>query len=239
MPYAPPSPPFVAGNPIIAADVDGNLEAAQSYINGGIVAADLYTGSIFELNQQNMARGHYNPINNSLQMVSGVAAGHHSMAAERSFIVGAPTNLNSPTTPQDVYVQNSAISFFVEPGRYDPGPGPILAKGLFQFHMTPIFVPAGTLNAVTPGMNPIGSAAIYLDGVRQAWTRVQTRREVQTVPVTGVPVNSPAFPHYRVPWSNFFATTLQSGWHTIGLEGRTFGHYIMNVAWGVTLEIYY
>ena len=232
MAYAPPSPPFVAGNPIIAADVDGNLEAAQSYVNGGVVAADLYTGAVYKLNQQNIARGHYNPINNSLQMVSGIAAGHHSMAAERSFVVGAPTNLNSPTTPQDVYIQNSAITFHVEKTNDLTAPP---AKCLFQFHMTPIFVPTGALGSI----NVLGSAAIHLDGTRQRWTRAWTRREVEATPPVIVGGPGLAMPHYRGQWSNFFATVLPAGWHTIGLEGRTFGHYIMNVAWGVTLEIYY
>ena len=147
------------------------------------------------------------------------------MAAERSFIVGAPTSMNSPTTAQDVHVQNSAITFFVEKTN---------AQCLFQFHMTPIFVPVGGL-AATPGLNPLGSAAIYLDHVVQNHTRVWTRREVETVGAAGV-----AFPHYRCPWSGFFTSqTLSAGWHSIGLRGKTFGHYIMNVAWGVTLEIYY
>ena len=224
MPYTPPNT-FVATQPITEAQVDGNLTAVQSYVNGGIVAADLYTGAAFKLNQQNIARGHYNPINNSLQMVSGIAAGHHSGAMERSFVVGAPTSLNSPTSPQDVNIQNSSITFFVEKAN---------AKCLFQFHMTPIFVPVGELGAV-PGMNPVGSAAIYVDTLLEDHTRVWTRREVETVGPVGV-----AFPHFRNPWSGFITkTNLTAGWHSIGLQGRTFGHYIMNVAWGVTLEIYY
>ena len=153
------------------------------------------------------------------------------MAAERSFVVGAATNMGSPTTPQDVYIQNSSITFYIEPGRYDPGPGTLPAKCLFQFHATPVFVPTGSLGSI----NVLGSAAIHLDGARQAWTRTWTRREVETIGANGQ-----SMPHYRGQWSNFFATVIGTeGWHTIGLEGRTFGHYIMNVAWGVTLEIYY
>jgi len=229
MPYTPPNT-FVATQPITEAQVDGNLTAVQSYVNGGVVSADLYTGAAFKLNQQNIARGHYNPINNSLQMVSGIAAGHHSGAMERSFVVGAPTSMNSPTSPQDVNIQNSSITFFVEKQ----------ANCLFQFHMTPIFVPAGAL-AATPGLNPVGSAAIYVDTLLEDHTRVWTRREVEVFPVPPPPpTSSPAFPHYRNPWSGFITkTNLTAGWHSIGLQGRTFGHYIMNVAWGVTLEIYY
>ena len=118
MAYTPPNT-FVATQPITETQVDGNLTAVQSYVNGGVVAADLYSGGndALKLDQQNIVRGHYNPINNSLQMASGVAAGHHSMAAERSFVVGAPTDLNSPTLTKDVYIQNSSITFYIEPGR--------------------------------------------------------------------------------------------------------------------------
>jgi hypothetical protein len=236
MAYTPPNT-FVATQPITETQVDGNLTAVQSYVNGGVVAADLYNGGDdkLKLDQQNIVRGHYNPISNSLQMASGVAAGHHSMAAERSFVVGAATNMGSPTTPQDVYIQNSSITFYIEPGRYNPGPGTLPAKCLFQFHATPVFVPTGSLSSI----NVLGSAAIHLDGARQAYTRTWTRREVEAIPALAGGAGL-SMPHYRGQWSNFFATVIGTeGWHTIGLEGRTFGHYIMNVAWGVTLEIYY
>ncbi len=219
-----PGAAFVAGTTIASADVDTKLDNMQKYINGDVVAGDLAAASI---EQKHIARGHYSPVANQIQLVSGVSGGFHSKQVERSFIMSAPTQRNDPASPDDMPIQNTAVSFYLE----QP------ARVLFQYHATAIFPPVG----VTPGdVRPLARAYIYVDGVRQNYTEMLTRREMFALPAPATINDNPYLPH-RVGWSGFYATTstLVQGWHHIGLRGRCFGHYVVLWSWGVSLEGYY
>lgn len=220
MAYTPPSPAFVDGNTIVSADVDANLEAMESYINGGMVAGDLVglTGSN-RIKQQHIAHGSYNPIANSLQMVSGLSQGFNSFAGQRAFIVGAPSGRSAGTDPTDMTIQNSTLSFYLDGA----------ADVLFTYHMTPVFPPVGK---TTPATNR-AAAAIYLDGQLRGETTIKTQREITTL-------FGPS-PFLRAPWSGFFADRISggAGWHNIGLRGQCIGHFVMMMQWGVTVEAYY
>jgi hypothetical protein len=219
-----PGAAFVAGSTIASADVDTKLDNMQKYINGDVIAGDLAAASI---EQKHIARGHYNPVANKIQLVSGVSGGFHSKQVERSFIMSAPTQRNDPDSPTDMPIQNTAVSFYLE----QP------ARVLFQYHATAIFPPVGTDGPIS-NINPLARAYIYVDGVRMNYTEMLTRREISAVLGTGH-----EFPPHRSAWSGFWtgptSGTLLQGWHHIGLRGRCFGHYVVLWSWGVSLEGYY
>tara|TARA_R110002020_G_scaffold92519_1_gene223916 strand:+ start:157 stop:828 length:672 start_codon:yes stop_codon:yes gene_type:complete len=222
MAYTPPSAAFVDGNTIVSADVDANLEEMGAYINGGVVAGDLVgLSGDGRIKQQHIAHGDYNPIENSLQMVSGVSQGFNSFAGQRAFLVGAPSGRSTGTNPTDMSIQNSTMSFFLDG----------IADVLLTYHMTPIFPAVGK----TTPINNRATAQIYVDGNAYGETTITTRREWST---GGLAVG-PA-PYMRTPWSGFLAfDNLGSGWHNIGLRGQCQGHFVMMVQWGVTVEAYY
>lgn len=218
-----PGAAFVAGSTIASADVDTKLDNMQKYINGDVIAADLAAASI---EQKHIARGHYNPVANQIQLVSGVSGGFHSKQVERSFIMSAPTQRNDPDSPTDMPIQNTAVSFYLE----QP------AKVLFQYTATAIFPPVGH----DSDEDCLARAYIYVNGVRQNYTEMLTRREMLP---GGFPIHLNPYPPHRVGWSGFWTRptggTLLQGWHHIGLRGRCFGHYVALWSWGVSLEGYY
>ncbi len=221
MAYTPPSAAFVDGNTIVSADVDANLEAMGAYINGGVVTADLTGFPTNPIKQQHLAHGSYNPINNQLQMISGVAGGFNSFSSDRSFIVSAPTARSIPATPQDMPLQNTSISFYLA----QP------ANVFFNFFVSCVFPPIGT---VTP-INNYAKISVYLDDVPFAQTTMSGEREIGG----GVIASNIAL-HKRSPWSGFYTSpNLGVGHHHIGLRGHCQGHYMMMVSWGVSLEAYY
>jgi hypothetical protein len=218
MAYAPPNT-FVDGNTIVSADVDANLEAMESYINGGMVAGDLvgFSGD-GRLRQQHIAHGNYNPIANSIQLVSGHSQGFNSFAGQRSFILGAPTGRTVGSSPTDMTIQNSTMSFYLDG----------TAKVLMSYHMTPVFPPAGK----TTNLNNLAKATIYVDGIAHGNTTITTQREITT--------GSLVAPFMRAQWSGFIGLeSLGVGWHHIGLRGQCEGHFVMMINWGVSLEAYY
>jgi hypothetical protein len=220
-----PGAAFVAGTAIASADVDTKLDNMQKYINGDVIAADLAAASI---EQKHIARGHYNPVANRIQLVSGVSGGFHSKQVERSFIMSAPTQRNDPDSPTDMPIQNTAVSFYLE----QP------ARVLFQYTATAIFPPVGK----TLDPDSLARAYIYVDGVRLDYTEMLTRREILDPGAFPILNNNPYEP-YRAGWSGFWTGptggTLSQGWHHIGLRGRCFGHYVVLWSWGVSLEGYY
>ena len=220
MAYVPPNA-FVDGNTIVSADVDANLEAMESYINGGMVAGDLVglTGSN-RIKQQHIAHGSYHPIANSLQMVSGLSQGFNSFAGQRSFIVGAPSGRSAGTDPTAMTIQNSTMSFYLDGA----------ADVLMTYHMTPVFPPAGK----TTPLNNLATAQIYVDGIAYGQTTITTQREIS-------PTGPIVAPFMRAQWSGFFGfrTTGGAGWHHVGLRGQCLGHFVMMMNWGVSLEAYY
>ena len=229
MAYTPPSAAFVDGNTIVSADVDANLEAMGAYINGGAVAADLTGFPANPIKQQHLAHGSYNPINNQLQMISGVAGGFNSFASDRSFIVAAPTARSIPTTPQDMTLQNCTISFYLA----QP------ANVFFNFFVSCVFPP---ISNVTP-INNYAKIQVYLDDVDFAQTIMSGEREIMSAGQNAVPTGGVASNialHKRSPWSGFHSRpNLGVGHHHIGLRGHCEGHYMMMVSWGVSLEAYY
>lgn len=216
-----PANTFIVGSTIASADVDTNLDDMQKYINGDVLSADLAASSI---EQKHIARGHYNPVANRIQLVSGVSGGFHSKQVERSFIMSAPTQRNNPSSPTDMPIQNTSVSFYLEQS----------ARVLFQYTATAIFPPVGD----TSDVDSLARAYIYVNGTRQEYTEMLTRRELHP----GLPALNP-YESHRMGWSGFWTGptggTLTQGWHHIGLRGRCFGHYVALWSWSVSLEGYY
>ena len=226
MAYTPPSAAFVDGTTIVSADVDDNLEAMGAYINGGVVAADLTGFPANPIKQQHLAHGSYNPISNQLQMISGVAGGYNSFASDRSFIVSSPTARSIPTTPQDMTLQNSNISFYLA----QP------ANVFFNFFVSCVFPP---ISNVTP-INNYAQIQVYLDDTPYGQTIMAGEREIMSTGSAAIGIGSNVGLHKRSPWSGVYAKpNLGVGHHHSGLRGHCEGHYVMMVSWGVSLEAYY
>ena len=92
MSYTPPST-FVSGQVIAAADVQGNIDAMQSYANGGIISGDL--ASTTWCQQQHIVAPEYNPTKSTLQAVSGAVS-----EAERPTFTGRYSYAQRATSNQ-------------------------------------------------------------------------------------------------------------------------------------------
>lgn len=92
MSYTPPNT-FVSGQVIAATDVQGNIDALQSYANGGVVSSDLASTNWCQ--QQHVVAPQYSPVSSTLQAVSGAVG-----ESERPIFTGRYTYAMRATSNQ-------------------------------------------------------------------------------------------------------------------------------------------
>ena len=209
---------FSATAVIVSEDVQDNLDQMKKYVNGSAIAADLRTSSTW-VEDKHLMRGHYNPLSNMHDFVSGVAGGFNSHPDDESWVCDGPTARADPTSPDFKSYPNTGIEFFLETP----------ADVLFRFNASPI----------TPddlyGDKNYTRVSIYLNDTRIQQSRMVTTDD-RNLTLGGLSDPSAMWQQ----WHNFyFAKNLAAGWHSIALRGYTKRRYSFLVDWNCTLEAYY
>lgn len=204
---------FTTGDNIDAGKVEQNNNAIQEWLNGNLAAADITPTN---LQREHFVAPQYTGTNNTFEFITGVYGGktYSTSQARLTGICAEPTAKQSGiTSPTYQWVANGAISFYLEDR----------ASVLFTIGMSPI--------TTTNKSQDVGKARFYifLDDQQVGVTRFTTNSE------------NPNPSRERNYCSNFYATptTLQAGYHTIGIKGFTNEDYTLFTAWTLTLEAYY
>ena len=212
MPYA-PTTTFNVGDSVESLLVQENLNEIKEYLNGGIVAGDIATDAWVRTNH--IVRGHYNPLTQQLQFVSGVVGGKNFsvLTSELGFLPDAPTAGNAPSVPTLVYQPNTTFDFYLPQDAYV----------MFQVYMSPIAIS----NIGTGSAGDEFVWRIYVDDSEQTYTEFKTQW------ISSAPRKEKAF------LNTFWAGELAAGEHTISIKGYAEAPYAIIAAWGISLETWH
>lgn len=208
--------PVVAGNPVLATDLQNNFNNLQEYINGGAIVGDV-AANVFQ--KHHIMKGTYQPIPNTFNFVSGINGGQNFTSAEEkvAFLAQTPTYPDAGN-PDRKYYQQTALTFYVEKE----------CVALFQFFACPIMFNYELSTTVANERR--GTLNIHVDGNTNYATKNWTHEEwYATQPAQ----------RQREFWSNFLTTKLSAGWHSIGLEGYVTGNNVFLINWGFTVECWH
>lgn len=208
--------PVVAGNPVLATDLQEPFNNLQEYINGGMVAGDVGANTF---QKHHIMKGTYQPIPNTFNFVSGITGGQGftSIDEKVSFITQTPT-FPAGGEIQRKYYPTTSMTFYVERE----------CTAFFQFFACPLMFNYAL--STTTANEREGSINIYVDDSTIFDTKMWSHEEwYATEPQQRL----------REYYSQFYTTKLSAGWHSIGLEGYTNGNTIFLINWGFTLECWY
>lgn len=220
MPYN-PTYTFSGATTIAASSVQKNLTDMKEYINGGVSVSDLDTSSKWVESSQLM-QGSYNPINNTMNFMSGVSGSNIASDGLESWMLDAPTARDSPSTPVKVNYPDTGATFYLESK----------ADVLVRFHASATSAYDGTFSGVT-------RAYMVFDNNQIDNTYMACRP-------CGDTSNFPAGNQANVQdvnwfqWSNFYLNKdVEAGWHHIRLVGYTTARQAILLNWSMTVEAYY
>lgn len=208
--------PVVAGNPVLATDLQNSFNNLQQYINGGAIAGDV-AANVFQ--KHHIMKGTYQPIPNTFNFVSGIAGGQNFTGIEEkiSFLAQEPTFPAGGEVDRKYY-QQTALTFYVEKE----------SVAMFQFFACPIMFNYALSSTVANERE--GTLNIHVDGSTYYATKMFTHEEWF--------VSQPQ-QRQREFWSNFITVKLSAGWHSIGLEGYVNGHNVFLINWGFAVECWH
>ena len=208
--------PVVAGNPIIADNLQEPFNLLQEYINGGVVDGDL---GINTFQKHHIMKGSYQPLPNTFNFVSGICGGQNYTSVDEkvSFLTQTPT-FPSVGEVQRKYYPTTSMSFYVEKE----------CTAFFQFFACPLMYNYAL--STTVGNEREGTINIYVDDATVYDTKLWTHEEWYATETAQ---------RQREFFSQFYTVKLAKGWHNLGLEGYTNGNTIFLINWGFTLEVWY
>jgi hypothetical protein len=208
--------PVVAGNPVLATDLQGSFNNLQTYINGGAVSGDV-AANVFQ--KHHIVKGTYQPIPNTFNFVSGINGGQNFTGIEEklSFLTQSPT-LPIGGEIDRKYYQQTALTFYVEKE----------CTAMFQFFACPLVFNYAL--STTTANEREATINIHIDGNTNFASKLWTHEEwFATNPQQ----------RQREFWSNFITTRLGAGFHSIGLEGYTNANNVFLINWGFTVECWH
>jgi len=102
---------FTTGTKIKSDEVEGNIDALQAYVNGGVSIADLNAADWVKM--YHVMKGEYIPLINRYEMTTGVDTGNlgvNETAGYSAKIIGAPTGASSSSSGADInfYLEHDA-----------------------------------------------------------------------------------------------------------------------------------
>jgi len=219
MPYT-SSYTFSGSTVISASNVQSDLTDIKEYVNGGVTASDLKTSDKW-VESGHLMQGHYNPINNTMNFMSGVSGCNLAADGAESWILDSPSGRDDPDTPVKVDYPNTGATFYLE------RPADVLVR----FH-------ASTTSSYDGDAGGVIRAYLAFDSSVVTSSLMAARPSVDTASHTSFTGDARDLNWYQ--WSNFFLKEdATAGWHHIRLVGYTTSRQAILLNWGMTIEAYY
>ena len=218
MPYT-ASYTFSGSTTISASDVQSNLTDMKEYINGGVSSSDLKTSDKW-VQSSHLMKGSYNPINNTMNFMSGASGSNLAADGLESWMLDTPTARDDPSSPVSVSFPDTGSTFYLEK----------TADVLVRFYASATSAYDGTASGVT-------KAYLAFDGTKIESTYMANRPSVDS---SFSPTEGDAKDANWFQWSNFFLKQdANAGWHHARLVGYTTARQAILLNWCMTIEAYY
>ena len=218
MPYT-SSYTFSGSTVISASNVQSNLTDMKEYVNGGISSSDLKTSDKW-VESGHLMQGNYNPINNTMNLLSGVSGSNIAADGLESWMIDTPTARDDPSSPVNVSFPDTGSTFYLEKK----------ADVLVRFYASATSAFDGTASGVT-------RAYLAFDSTKIASTYMACRPSIDT---SFSPDEGDAKDANWFQWSNFFLKEdADVGWHHVRLVGYTTARQAILLNWSMTIEAYY
>ena len=210
---------FSGATSISGSSLQANLDDMKEYVNGGVVTSDLKTSSKW-VESKHLMQGSYNPINNTMNFMSGVSGSNLAADGLESWMLDTPTARDSPTSPNKIDYPDTAATFYLEKD----------ADVLIRFHASATSSFDGTASGVV-------RAYLQFDNslVTNSYMASRPSADVSFSPTEGDAQDANWF-----QWSNFYLKKdATAGWHHARLVGYTTSRQAILLNWCMTIEAYY
>jgi len=221
MPYT-TSYTFSGSTVISASDVQSNLTEMKKYVNGGISSTDLKTSDKW-VDSGHLMQGSYNPINNTMNFMSGVSGSNVASDGLEGWLLDAPTAKDNPSNPSRADVPDTGITFYLEN----------TADVLIRFHASATCAYDGLAEGITRAFLAFDDDIIFR-------THMACRPSYDPSPPFASTGQGDAMDANWFQWSNFYLKEgAEKGWHHARLVGSTTARQAILLNWCMTIEAYY
>ena len=222
MPYT-SSYTFSGSTVISASDVQSNLTDMKEYVNGGVSSSDLKTSDKW-VESGHLMQGSYNPINNTMNFMSGVSGSNRAADGLESWIFDSPTGRDDPTNPVIVSYPDTGSTFYLEKK----------ADVLVRFH-------ASATSAYDGDATGVARAYLAFDSTKVPSTYMACLPTYNAGPFApSSTAEGDVLDFNWFQWSNFFLKEdVDAGWHHVRLVGYTTARQAILLNWSMTIEAYY
>ena len=219
MPYT-ASYTFSGSTVISATNAQSNLTDMKEYNNGGVSSSDLRTSDKW-VESSHLVHGSYNPINNTMNFMSGVSGTNLAADGTESWMLDSPTARDEPATPVKVDYPDTGATFYLERA----------ADVLVRFHASATSSFGGDASGVI-------RAYLAFDGNLVTNSYMAARPSTDTANHSSASYDARDLNWFQ--WSNFYLKEgASAGWHHARLIGYTTTRQAILLNWGMTIEAYY
>lgn len=219
MPYT-ASYTFSGSTVISASNTQANLTDMKEYVNGGVSSSDLKTSSKW-VESNHLMQGHYNPINNTMNFMSGVSGSNIAAEGSESWMFDSTTARDNPATPHKADYPDTGSTFYLERA----------ADVLVRFHASVVGPFDGDASGVV-------RAYLAFDSTQVTGSYMAARPSSDTANHASASYDARDLNWPQ--WSNFFLKEdAAAGWHHVRLIGYTTTRQAILLNWGMTIEAYY
>jgi len=222
MPYT-ISHTFSGSTTISSSNVQSNLTGMKEYVNGGIVSSDLKASDKW-VDSSHLMQGTYNPINNTMNFLSGVSGSNIAADGSESWLFDSPTTRDEPTESTYADFPDTGSTFYLNKK----------ADVLVRFHASATCAYDGDGSGVV-------RAYLAFDNTRVDSAYVACRPTYNPGPFapTGT-AEGDALDFNWYQWSSFFLKEdADAGWHHVRLIGESTARQAILLNWCMTIEAYY
>ena len=219
MPYT-ASYTFSGSTVISASNAQSNLTDMKEYINGGVSSSDLKTSAKW-VESGHLMQGSYNPINNTMNFMSGVSGSNMAADGTESWMFDTPTSRDDPTTPVKADYPDTGATFYLEK----------TADVLVRFH-------ASATSSFDGDATGVVRAYLAFDGSLVTNSYMAARPSADTANHASASYDARDLNWPQ--WSNFYLKEdATAGWHHVRLIGYTTTRQAILLNWAMTIEAYY
>ena len=248
MGYTPPNT-FVAGNPLLAAHVEGNLSAFKEYLNGGVAAGTTDMEAVSWCETKHIMRPVYETVPATMSFVTGFQGGKSRTYPAELFAAvsrystmrigsGSADPLSLDDAPMN-YIQNTTVKIEV------PRACRFL---LFQYSVGPISpyqdVNAPSASPPGPGGNTRSEYQIYFSpqsppDLNSINSGLYGRSQTRSYTWAESPVTGGQYAWKRWAGNGFsLETNLAEGTYYLGLVGKSDLPYTLFRRWSISVEVW-
>ena len=222
MPYT-SSYTFSGSTTIVSANLQANLTDMKEYVNGGVVSSDLKSTNKW-VESGHLMQGSYNPINNTMNFMSGVCGSTIAHDGAESWLLDSPTGRDSPTNPVLGDFPCTGATFYLEKK----------SDVLIRFH-------ASSTSAYDGDASGVVRAFLAFDDTKIDSTYMACRPTYNAGPFApSSTAEGDVLDFNWFQWSNFYLKKdAEPGWHHVRLVGYTTARQAILLNWSMTVEAYY